>query len=321
MSRLLYTVSDLVSQVRSQLDETNRDSVDTDLDILPALNRGQDFASDIYARYYPEPLLTYTSVTLTSGQNEYDIPEDCFEDRIQKIEVEIAGTYREVERISYRDISNYESGATTPVPYYYCVIGRKYRLVPAPTGANTLRLWYIRNPEKLVSPQGRITSINSGSNYVIVDEAGDSLTTEADQLGSYVNWIDGQTGIIRASLQIASILSGKITFRSTPTRSTVLNRTISGSIPSAGAQDDYLAPIDGTSVLYFDRPTANFVIQYAVAEMSRRLGGNADFEERVLSTFEEQVRRTWVGREQQLRVKRRSQAWGTPTRRWYPTTE
>lgn len=322
MSSILRTVSDVASEVRQQLDEANSDSIDTELDILPALNRAQDFAFDILARKYQEPILKYTELDLVNGTSEYDMPEDVFEDRVQKVEIKVPSgssySYVEVQRISYRDISNYQAGGTSSFPQYYCIYGRTIIIVGTPNGSYNARLWYLRNPEKLVLPQGRITIANTASNYVILDSAGSDLTTESDQLGSYVNLIDGQTGEIKGSLQIQSISSNRIGFRSTPTRSTVLNRTISGSLSSLEAsQDDYLAPITGTCVPYFGRPTTNFCIQYAVSELTRKLGGSAEMEERILEKFEKQLERNWAGREQQLRVKKRARAWGIPARRWF----
>lgn len=324
MSRILYTVQNLVDEVRAQLDEENQDSVSTESDILPSLNRAQDYAFDVYARKYPEPILAYQTLTLVGGQAEYDIPETVFEDRVSRMEILIpsgSGTgssTREVQRVSYRDISNYESSSKTNVPYYYAIYGRKIRFVPIPSGTYNARMWYLRNPERLVIPQGRITILNNASNYVIVDAAGESLTTESDQLGSYVNLVDGQTGEIKGTLQIQTLADNKVTFRTSPTRSTVLNRTVGGSLTDVGAlQDDYLSPIDGICVPYYGRPTSNFLIQYAVSEITRKLGGPADQEEKVLEKFEKQVERTWTGREITLRIKKRSQNWGVPTRRWY----
>lgn len=323
MARILYTVQNLVDEIRSMLDETNVDSISTESDILPTLNRAQDYAFDILARKYPEPILSYSTLDLIGDQSEYDIPEQVFEDRILKIEVavpsgsETGATQREVQRVSYRDISNYESASKTNIPYYYAIVGRKIRFVPRPTGTYDARLWYLRNPEKLVIPQGRVTLLNTVGNYVILDAAGSDLTTESDQLGSYVNWVDGQTGEIRATLQIQSISENKVTFRTVPTRSTVVNRDIVGAIPSTANADDYLCAIDGICVPYYGRPTGNFLIQFSVSELTRKLGGAAQEQEQVLDKFEKQVERTWVGREHQMRIQKRSQNWGVPTRRWY----
>lgn len=322
MPSILYTVDNLVSEVRNQVDEQNVDSVSTDGDILPSLNRGQLYGFDILARKYPEPLLQHTVLDLVGGTQEYDIPEDIFEDRILKLEIQIPSgngnpTFREVQRISYRDISLYESSSPSNVPLYYCIIGRKIRFINTPTGTYDARMWSLRNPERLVLPQGRVTIVNTAGNYLIVDSAGDSLTTESDQLGSYVNVIDGQTGEIKGSLQIQILSDNRVTFRSSPQRDIVLNREITGDLADVDvAQDDYLAPIDGTCVPYFGQPLTNFLVQFAVAEITRKLGGQADTEEKILEKFERQVEKIWVGREQGLRVKKRSQQWGLPYRRW-----
>lgn len=323
---LMYTVESLVDEIRQQLDEDNTDSIDTNADILPALNRAQKYAFDILARKYPEPLLRYTTLTLTANVAEYPIPEDVFEDRIQKLEVAMPSgslsQYSEVERRSYRDITSLESTTNAASPRFYVIFGRTIRLIPAPSGAYNIRMWSLRNPEKLVLPQGRITVVNTTDNYVTVDSAGDSLTTETDQLGSYVNFIDGQTGEIKGSAQIRILSGGRITFRTSPLRSTVLGRTISSSLTSLGLEvDDYIAPIQGTCVPYFSEPVSNFLIEYSVAALKGKLEGDSNSLQSLLESLEKQVERTWVGREQQLRVKRKSNSWNRSLRlfrRWSP---
>lgn len=339
MPSRLYTTDNLVSEVRSLLDEQNVDSVDTNLDILPALNRGQDYAFDILARKYPEPILTHAPFALTNNQNEYEIPHDVWEDRVLKLEMQVSAgaqlnsTTREIQRISYRDISNYESASKSNIPYYYAVVGRALRFVPTPTGTFSARVWYLRNPEKLVPQQGRITVVNGAGNYIIVDNPGSSLTTVVDQLGSYVNIVDGRNGLIKNTLQIQSISGGKITFRTVPTRSTVVDRDVSGTLvlpaqppgpnfipgPEPVAPDDYICAVDGICVPYYGHPTTNFIIQFAVQQLrSQKLGGgNAAEEDTILDKFEKQMERIWVGREKQMRIQKRSSNWGVPTRRWY----
>lgn len=333
MTTLLYTTQNLVDEVRSLLDELNGESVDTVKDILPSLNRAQDFAFDVYTRVYPEPILMPLEndpttglgpgITVNGGQNDYTIPDTIFEDRVLKVEFAIpAGngvgrSFREVQRISYRDLSNYESASRTNLPYYYCIFGRTIRFVPNPTGTYQPRLWVLRNPEKLVLPQGRVTKVNAGSGYAVLDSVGPDLTPESDQLGSYVNWVNGRTGEIRATLQLATITENRVGFRAVPMRTSVLGRTVVGTVPSDGDPDDYLCLAEGTCVPYFGKPTANFMIQFGTAEITRKLGGDAATQEQVVQKFEQQVERTWVGRERQTRVQKRSQNWGVPTRRWY----
>jgi len=311
------TTTDLIEEVRSLLDESNRANVSDELDILPALNRAQDVAANILARHYEAPLLSYKSLQLTQGQSEYDIPEDAFEQRLEKCEVYITSVYYPVKRIDYRDITLYETPTRTNVPYYYAVIGTKFRLLPTPTAVYPLRIWYLKDPEVLVAPQGRLTIVNQAQNYIIVDSIGSDLTSAMDDLNSYVNLIDGQTGNIKATMQIQSIAGNKITFKSSPSRSTVLNKTISSALTDTIEQDDFICTIHGSCIPAFKKPFSNYLIQFAVAEIQRKLGGPADMELKVRDELEKLVERSWVGRENFLRVQKRNRNWQVPSRRYF----
>jgi len=213
-------------------------------------------------------------------------------------------------------VTDYESSARTATPDYYCVIGRRIRFIQTPSGTYSARIWFLRSPEKFMLEQGRIGLVNTSSNYVLVDEVGSDLTTESDQLGSYVNIVDGQTGEIRGTLQIQILGDNRITFRTTPTRTTVLNRTVGTTLTGLGAAaDDYICSVEGTCVPYYSQPTRNFLVQYAVAELTRKLGGAADMEERVLERFERQIEKSFVSREHHTRVQKRSSIWSRPVRR------
>lgn len=321
MARRL-TTEDLIAEVRSMIDESNLVSVRDEEDIIPALNRGQDQAANILARHYEAPLLAYKEVTLTSGQAEYNIPEEAFEQRLEKIEVRVNNLFYPVKRIDYRDATSYESLTTkTNIPYYYAVIGQKYRLLPSPTSTYPLRIWYLKDPEPLVKNQGRITFVRAELNYLIVDMVGGDLTVSNTDLNCYVNIIDGQTGTVKGTLQIASIQGNKITFKSAlgpNDRETVLNKTISTSLSSIPVeQDDYLCTIHGTCIPVLKKPFSNYLIQFAVAEMQRKLGGPADMELKVRQDLEAVVERSWVGRENSLRVSRNNRNWEIPPRRFF----
>jgi len=326
MAGLVKTADDLVSDVRSMLDEENRDAVDTDADILPALNRAQDFATNILSRQYDAPLLSTKIISMVGGQTDYDIPDDAFEQRIEKVEVLVSGLYSTVKRIDFRQASNYETPGSGSIPYYYAVVGRKFRVLPTSSGSYQLRVWYLKDPLPLVTQQGRITKVSEAGQYVLVDNTGGNLTTEQDQLNSYVNLVDGQSGLIKGTMQIKTITDNKILFKTSPTRTTVLNLTVGSDLAAltdeSGTavtleQDDYICVAKGTCVPFLKKPFSNFLIQYAVAEIRRKLGGEAGLEEQILKKFEEQVERQWVGQEQSLRVTRASDKWVNGVRRIY----
>jgi hypothetical protein len=320
----IYTVDNLVAEVRSLLDEVNKDTVSDTDDVLPALNRGQLHAANILSRHYQDPLIVPIRLTLEAGKQDYDIPEDALEDKLEKVEIEITGRgeYHEIQRISYRDISSYETSRSTPYPTYYCVIGRKFRLIPASNGTYPARVWYLREPDKLLLRQGRVTIVNFAESYILVDEVGTDISTETDDLRSYVNIVDGTTGLVKATLQIQSIQGTRIRFRSVPISPTVYGRDVDVADLAQVEKDDLICLAEGTCVSQLRDPVNNFLVQYAVAELTRKLGGEAVLEENILAKFEKLIERSWAGREQRLRIKKRSRNWDvSKSRNNWPTSE
>jgi hypothetical protein len=298
------------------LDEENTTTVSL-AEILQALNRAQDYATDLLSRHYPDPLLVRSTTTTVSGQQAYELPEDIFEDKLQKVEVIEAGIAWEVLRISYRDASQYDTSSQTSRPLYYYILGKDVCLLPTPAGGKTIRYWYLAETETMVEPQGRITGIES--TYVLVDDLGDDLTTESDNLQNYINIVDAQTGRIKSSHQVQALDSvlNKLTIKATPTRSTVWNRTITGTLSSDIELDDYVCLSKGNCIPYLKKPLSNFIVQYAVYELKRKLGEPTEAEERALEKFEDQVKHQWAGRETQLRVSKRSKNWWGRFRRQF----
>lgn len=307
------TVDDMVSQVRAQIDERNIDVV-TPEDILAALNRAKDYAADILARQYVEPLLTYVDIVLLNNQQIYDIPEDAFEDRILKLEVMIRGIHYELKNIKFTQIASYEIPTPQQIPSYYMVYGKQFRIIPASIGLYTLRLWYLKEPETLQLSQGKVATI--GSTYVTVDAVGSDIDT-VNPLNNYVNLVDAQSGLVKATMQVQTIVGNRIAFKAIPDQSTVYGKTVSGTIPSTLETNDYVSIVTGTCVSTLKKPFTNFFIQYAVAEIRRRLGDPDTNEQNVLKEFEKQVEHSWVGREQETRITKRSRNWLFPRRRLY----
>lgn len=316
MRRLI--VDDLIAEVRSMLDEENVDNITDSGDIIPALNRGQDYAANILAKHYEPPLIKSEIIELVGGQDRYPIPDNAFEQRLEKVEVKVNNVFQEVKRISYRDLTYYESPSAINIPYYYAILDNEFQLVPKPSGTYPIRIWYLEDPEPLVKNQGRITLIDQPNNYIIVDSVGLDLTTETTDLMSYVNIVDGGSGEIKQSLQIKQINGNKITFKSVPSRTSVLNREISSSLSDNVEFDDYVCVIHGSCVPFLKKPVSNFLIQYAVNEIKiNKLREAPDALLALKQDLEEQVERSWAGREQAWRVKRRSRSLTRPLRTPY----
>lgn len=314
------TVDSLIDQVRNMLDEDNQANI-TDDSILQALNRAQDVASNILSRHYEAPLLSFSTVQPTSGQQDFDIPEDALEERIEQVEVQIDNYFQQIERVSYRDLHNYDYNTATDVPRAYAVIGNQVRLLPRTNGSYPLRFWYLKSPLQLVKCQGRIVGTGtdgSSRDYVTLDSIGSSLSTSNDGLANYANLIDGNTGVVKASLQIQELDSScdRVTFKSTPDRSEVLGQSIVGTLPATIEQDDYISLVTGTCVPFFKKPNSNFIMQRSVLDIrANKLGESVDPIRQLDSELEQQVERSWVGREQTLRVHSRNVNWSRYSRR------
>lgn len=306
-----YTVDDLVNQVRDQLDEANTEDV-SNTDILQSLNRAQRKAANILARRYPDFFIASTDVT-TTATDTYDVPEAAFGRRIEHVTVVRNQLEYKLDRISYRDIYRYTSTSTTAVPRVYAFKGRSYVVKPTPSSGLTLRLWYAAAPETMVLGQGRITSVNTASTYVLVDALGSDLTTSTDALGAFVNIVDAQTGKIKATLQINSLDTStkRVNFKTSGlSRSSVYNRTIGTTLTSLGVtEDDYVCAIQGTCVPDLPDSCLDYTVQYAVTEIRRRMGEPVQDEAAALKALEDDIERQWAGRELVHRVRNKSRHW------------
>ena len=307
------TTKDMIAEVRSLIDEVNEAQLDDEADLLPSLNRGYDYAIRILSAHYVAPLLANQVVTLSGSTQEYPIPKDAFEDRLLKVEVYNNQSYVEVIRLDYKDISSYDVPTRTSVPYYYTIVGRNYRLLPPPTATYPLRIWYAKHPGALVEEQGAVTVV--GSNYVLLDEVGPNLSSTGN--AAYVNIVDSATGDIRCTLQVQSIVNNKVTFKSTPDRTSIYGRTVVGTLPATLEKDDLICSAEGSCIPVLRSTVTNFLVQYTVAEMTRKLGGEPTIEEKVKQDFEQQVKHTWAGRERYTRVKKRAKEWGATGRRFW----
>jgi hypothetical protein len=302
------TTDNLADEVRDGLDEQNQNNV-TPEDILQELNRGQKSLVNIVSKSHDEMFLDYATVT-TEGSAEFDMPADVYGMRIEKIEAVQEGRHYEVKRVSYRQATQYYSSTTGTLPKVYALYGRKYRLFPTPPSGTTLWVWYTKQPAQMVYSQGRVTSVNTGSNYVTVDAIGEDLAVESDNLASYVNICDAQTGEIKATMQLQSSASQRLTFKSTPARSTVLGRAVVGEIPDTVSADDHVCLIQGTAVPEIPDACQGYVVQYAIVSLKRRLGEPAQDDKDTLKDLEKEVTQMWVGRETSIRVKKVSKRWG-----------
>jgi hypothetical protein len=292
----VITAEELIRQVRAQIQEANAQGPVSDEVILDSLNRGLDYGWDILARNYSPP------------------PDGMFEDRLLKVELLLGGNVYELTAISYQDSTPLDHPSLGGTPSAYVLTGRTIQVLPsAAASGSQLILWYAKEIPKIVKSQGRVTGFTAAASgptnaTVVLDSIGSNISTSGD-FAKYFNFVNFETGEIRGSAQVQSINGNEITLKYVPTRTRVLNQTVTNDIPTELELDDYISGIDGSCVVYFSKPLSNMVIQYAVSEIRRSLGYDVGIEERKLKELENQVNYTFSKRPNTLRVKRRSSLW------------
>ncbi len=291
---MFLLVDDAIDAIRSQLDEENTSNLDDVRDILPTLNRAQKRLTGIFARLWNSALLTSKEVSYVASGNE--VPKDAYSLHLQKVEVRRNGILEEIKEVSYRNAAKFQTLTSTQWPIYWFPKGNTWNMIPENAASGTARLWYLKSPDLLVKQQGRVLSINTASRYIVVDVLGADLSTTANSLNNFVNIWNPATGTLRCSLQIQSIHGTRVTFKAVPDRTTVLGKTISADLSDI-AVDDYVSVVSGTCCPFIQDPWFEYVVQYAIATLVRRMGGASDIELSVLKEVEEEVKLSWAGRE------------------------
>jgi hypothetical protein len=315
----MYTVSDMINIIRNKLQESNTTKV-SDAEILYALNQGQDFAFDIIARRYPDSIAVSETATLNSD-NTITVPEGAFEQRLTRVYRNDSDDYTSpLERVDYREKDDFVGRAGLPTNY--AILKNKVYLLPSDQISSfTYKIAYVSDVEPFVKDQGRITTVTlkdgATNAEIVVDTLGSSLTADASNINRFVNLIDGQTGLVKCSLEVKSIntTTKTVVFKITPTRTSVLNRTVVGDITTDVEVDDYICVIEGSCVPYFKKPSSNYILQFATVEIKRSLGMDAQQEEVALRKYEEQMEKINSKRESTDRVFRRRSA-RNYNRRW-----
>jgi hypothetical protein len=215
-------------------------------------------------------------------------------------------------RVTYRELYKYTSSAQVHLPRVYAIKGRKVVIRPVPSSGVTIKIWYPKAPETLVMPQGRITGIDAGFQYVSLDAVGEDLTAATADLGAFVNLVDAQTGEIKVSLQTSLVnqTTKRLSFKASGlTYPTVYNRTIATAVTDTVEVNDYVCGIRGTCVPDLPDSCLDFLVQYAVYEIRRRMGEAVQDEAAMLNDLEREVERQWAGREVSRRIANKSRAW------------
>ncbi len=310
----MITVQDLTDQVRVQIDEDNTSDI-TDVSVLQALNRAQTKLVRLATRKFApmfrrEVLLSPDPLNL----REVILPDLAFGLAVNEVDCIKSGQAYRVEPAALSQLTEYDSNASaSDIPLYYAQQGNRIKLYPRAKSGVQLRVRYQVRPPDLVKPQGRIVDFDSTLLTVELDALGSDLTTSIAALKAFVNWVDGITGLVRATLQVSAIdtVNKLVTFKAaSPDRTTVFGLAVTTALPADGAQDDYLAIANGTCVPTLVQDYADYMIQFAVVELKRKGGEDTTADYAALKELEDDIRAMWSGREAYRRIRKAAPYWG-----------
>ena len=315
------TISDIIDELRASVEEENSVQIEDSYNLLPILNRAHSKAYDILTQVYPEPLLA--KVDLVVNTREISLPENIYQDKIHQL-YWVDGSGKKLapcNKSSIQQFSEDDGINESGWPTSYVVFGRKIRFSGEPAG--TLRMWYMRELERLAEPIASIDGI-SGTDTLLISGLDADWDFTAGRTNSYVNIVDGQTGLVKGTVQVRSSSTSEIVIRSAPDRSTVLNRDISSDLTAIVddegstvpvSADDYLCEIRGTCVLPYWDLVHDFIAQYGIAELKRELGYAYDVDQQLVSSFRVDMRKSALAnRDAPFTIRRRNAIWNS--NRW-----
>lgn len=301
-------VNDLIQLVRDDIDESNLVDI-SDAFILKKLNRAQRNAVNKIIKGYDELFLTETGssaradTTTVEDQINYDLPTDIYGTRLENVSlVNSDGTIDDLVRIRKQLSYKYTKESPSSRPTKYCIVHREVHIYPAPKASLTLRLTYTRLPETLVKQQGVVrssgTDAGTGQDYITVDDVGSSLTATSTSNNCFVNFINPNTGEVRGTCQIASVddTNNIIYFKASGlTKSSVLGKTVSVSLPSDIAVDDYICTVHGTCIPEIPNAYIDYLVQHAVVSIKRAKGEPTQEDYSELKDQEAELKNMWAG--------------------------
>jgi hypothetical protein len=254
-----------------------------------------------------------TSTVTSTGTRTITIPELANGLVVNQVYCVSGNKDYPVDLVSSADVQHLEnSGSTSSIPQYVVQRGNTLEAYPAPPAGTSFKIRFQLRPPKLVISQGRITSV--GASSLVLDAIGSDLTTALTDLKCFINVVDSTTGLLKGTYQINSITTTTSTIAvktSSLNRSSVFNQTVSSSLDSTVAVDDYVCLAHGTCVPRLVGDYSDFLVAYAVRELKLKNGISITEDLTLLNELEEDIKSMWAGRPQTRRVQRRNPYWGT----------
>lgn len=303
-------VTEMIELVRQGADEDNTSDI-SDTKILRALNLAMQKLTRLSTQHFPQMLKrTYESSDFDG--RELEVPALSLSSIVNQVDVKYGGVWYPVTYNNTTNVQALETNELTAIPTDYSQLGNKLLFYPRPYSGITARVRYQLRAPKLVTSQGRITSLDTENGYLFLDSLGSSLTTSTSSLGAFINVINKFTGDIVGTYQVNEINTGarRLTIKSSALyRETVFGLPVSTELSELITEDDYVTVGGGSCIPLYYTDYADYLIQHAVVAVKRSLNLNIKDDKDLLDELEEDVKLVWAGRPTGIRVVANNRHW------------
>jgi hypothetical protein len=141
----------------------------TDAVLTPFLNSGIAEVHELIANHSPDFLVTSSNVTTTAGSPTVALPSTLYKlrrvDLIEGASVTRLRSFQLDDETYIDDATIWQSATGSGLPRYMLQAGF-LRLVPEPTAAQTIRLWYVPHATRLVASGDVYNGVNGHEDLV-----------------------------------------------------------------------------------------------------------------------------------------------------------
>jgi len=312
------TIQNLIDELRSTIEEENSAQLKDDRDLLPIINSAHKRAFEILTQLYPEPIMTFSTYDVSTQL--WTLPENLYQDKIVHM-VWVDENERKIcdcKKSSLTKFTEQQQTAYQGYPRSYVVIGRNVKFSSPPGGK--LMVFYLVDLPKLVRPLATIDEVE-GTDKLYISELDAEYDPTASRTSGYLNIVDGQTGLIKGSVQVKTLGTDYIEIRSTPDRSKVLNRAIASDLTAltddlgqsiSVEADDYLCEIAGVCVIPYDSMVAAFIKQSSIATLKRNQGYAYDVDQQLEGQFRSDMQKAAnASRDNPITIRRTNACWNS----------
>lgn len=166
------TVASVITRARRLADMENTQFI-LDAEAADYIDAAYKRLYNLMVEAHEDWFLKEHTFSTVSGTNEYSVPSDFY--KLLALDVQVGSTYRPIRRFMLSERNKILYGDNSPS--HYSLYQSTIRFYPDPTGAQTIRMWYVPVPATLTSASS-FDAINGWDDWIAHDVAITMLNKE-----------------------------------------------------------------------------------------------------------------------------------------------